>query len=427
VIGTGLVLGIVAIGHIPVSPPILPEGKLRVPDNSAHRQPVYAGEVGRVVKIYVESGDFVRAGQPLVELELTEIEQKIDNLTTEIKKQELALAEAQVRHQAVQVRIGELRIRRLNARNRADRTQSRAVDQQAPEIAIHAAEIQELRSKQASLRNQAQATQELLDHTLQELKNLSPLAQAGGISKQQTSNLEKELIRYKRELSSYTDQVQEINQKIQAARLKSIIARQALMDNSTNQTDDLQQIQVNLDATISESIAQQNAIDQSKKLINKYRQDLNRLMKNREKHRIIEAERDGRVDGSDLTSKVNAQVNGTEKLLEIVNLQTLQVPVEIDQFDRDVVRKGMQVKIRPLQPNQPEQTSKLETDESVVRQDATQQKQQLLYFATVDNRDGSLRPGEKVYVTVLTEPMPLYKVLGRELKKLFKPRQFGNF
>lgn len=426
-IGTGVVLGLVAIGHIPLSPPLWTEGKLRVPDNGDYRQPVYAREVGKIVKVHVRSGDSVRAGQPLLELELTEIDQKIDNLSTEIKKQEVVLQEAQARHQAAQGRIAELRIRSLIASDRADRTRSRAANQQAPEVAVHAAEIQELRSKQASLRNQAQSTQKLLDRTLQDLQKLSPLAQAGGITAQRISDLEKELIRYQREFDGYTDQVQEIQQKIQAAQSKAVMARQSLADSSMDQRDDVQQVRVNLEAVMAESAAQQNAASKSKILLDKYRQDLSRLMQYRDRHRIIEAERDGRVDGSDLTSKLNAQVDGKEKLLEIVNLEKLEVPVEIDQFDRDVVQTGMQVRIRPPQPNQPEQASELRADESVVRQDETQQKRQLLYFATVNNQDGSLRQGEKVYVTVLTEPMPLYKVIGRELSRLFKARQFGDF
>lgn len=427
VIGTGIVLGLVAIGHIPLSPPLWTEGKLRVPENSDYRQPVYTKEVGKIVKVHVRSGDSVRAGQPLIELELTEVQRKIDNLTTEIKKQEVVLQEAQAKYQATQGRIAELRISSVIASNRADRIQSRASSQQAPEVAIHTAEIQELRSKQVNLRNQAQSTQKLLERTMRDLQDLLPFAQDGIIPKQQISNLEKSIITYQQELDGYMGQIQEVNQKIQATFSKVILARQSLTDSSTNQQDDVQQIRVNLEAAARESAAHQKATAESQKLLDKYRQDLARLTQYRDQHRVIEAKRDGRVDGSDLVSKLNAQVDGTEKLLEIVNLETLEVPVEIDQFDRDVVRTGMQVRVRPPQPDQPEQSAALKADESVVRQDETQQKRQLLYFATVDNRSGSLRQGEKVYVTVLTEPMPLYQVIGRELQRLFKVRQFGDF
>ncbi len=426
-IGAGVVLGLVAIGHIPLSPPVWTEGKLRVPDNGNYRQPVYADAVGKVVKVYVASGDSVRIGQQLIELELPEVNEKITNLTTEIAKQDVSLQDARSRYQSAQGRIAEIRAQLSIASHRMDRSRLRANRDQAPEVGVYQAEIQELRAKKETLRGQAEDTEELIAIARRGLERQEEAIREGAISENRLDELQKELKRYQRELRSYHDQIREIDRKILAPSAKVAIARQSLGDDSIDRAGELQQIQAALVAAIAEKTASQASIDRVQRVIDRYRQERDRLIQDRDKYRIIEATRDGRVDGSDLTSKLNAQVDEKEKLLEIVNLETLQVPVEIDQSDRDVVHTGMKAKIRPLQSNQQEQTAELKADESVVRQDATQQKRQLLYFATVDNRDGSLRQGEKVYVTVLTEPMPLYQVIGRELHVLFKLRQFFNF
>lgn len=426
-IGTGVVLGLVAIGHIPLPPIVLTEGKLRVPDNSDYRQSVYANEVGRIVKVHVRSGDSVKAGDRLIELELPDIEEAITNLKTEIAKQEVALQDARARYQAAQGRMAEIRAQLLIANHQVDRSRLRANRDQSPEVGVYQAEIQELRAKKETLSGQAKTTQELIEITTRSLERQEGAVREGAISENRLDELHKELKRYQRELNSYRDQIQEIDRKILAPSARATIARQSLKDESIDRAGELQQIQAALMSAIAEASSSKVSIDRLQQVIDRYRQEQDRLIQRNERHRVIIAMRDGRVDGIDLTGKVNAQVDGREKLLEIVNLQTLEVPVEIDQFDRDVVQTGMQVRIRPLQPNQPEQLSELKADESVVRQDETQQKRQLLYFATVNNQDGSLRQGEKVYVSVLTEPMPLYKVIGRELSRLFKARQFGDF
>lgn len=423
-IRAGVVLGLVAIGHIPVPPWVITEGKLRVPDNGNYRQSVYANDVGKLVRVYVQSGDSVRVGDPLVELDFPEIDRTITGLKTEMTKQEVALQDARSRYQAAQRRIDELKTQRLIASTRLDRSRLRANHHQAPEVGVYQAELQALRAEKAGLRNRMQYTQKRMGITAQDVAKYEEAFREGVISEVRLNEKRNELLRHQEDWSSYRDQIQEIDRKMLAPQSKAAIARQSLSDESIDQADELQKIQVALASAIAETQTSQEAIARHQRVMDRYRQEHDRLVQHRDKHRLIRATRDGRVDGEDLASKLNSQVDSTDKLLEIVNLQTLEAPVEIDQFDRDVVRTGMRAKIRAPQLNQPEQEAQLEADESMVRQDATQQKRQLLYFAKVNNQNGSLRQGEKVYVTVVTEPMPLYRVLGREIQRLFKLRQF---
>ncbi|RFP61768.1 MAG: HlyD family efflux transporter periplasmic adaptor subunit [Limnothrix sp. CACIAM 69d] len=426
-IGAGLIFGIGVIMHIPVPPPSWTEGELRVPDSSSHRQTVYAGKSGKVIKIHVQSGDFVRAGQVLVELELTEIDQKISDLQTEIKKQEGLIQEAQIRYQGAHHRISELNFSAAIARDRANRAKSRSGNLQAPEVAIYDAEVQELRSRQVRLRNEMRSTQQMIDELEEAIQRRIPLVSEGAISEEQLSPKKQELIQRQQELQGQKDQIHETNQKIQGVQAKKQLARQTLNDGSVGQVSDFQEAQIKLTAAVAEISKYQKAALIANQVLEEYQRKLGQLMRDQSSYQMIRANRDGRVYGADLAGKVNSQVDGKEKLFEIVDLTTLEVPVEIDQRDRDVVHTGMMVEVRPMQPNQPKQISELKNDDSAVRQDPTQQKRQLFYFTTVKNQDGSLRPGEKVYVTVLTKPMPLYQVIGRELRKLFKSRQFGDF
>ncbi|MCG9886034.1 MAG: HlyD family efflux transporter periplasmic adaptor subunit [Cyanobacteria bacterium] len=423
-VGVFAVCGVVAIAHIPVSPPVNPPGELRLPETQTSRESIYAPEVG-IIKEIVSSNKRVEMGDRLVEFKFPELEKEANNLALEIERQKVALQEARSRSQAIQGRVSELQAQLLLVGQQAMRSQDRANRNQSPDMAVYEAERQELRAKQATFQGQAQATQKMATDIRSEIEDYKPLAEEGGISNHFLNAKNAELARHERDLELYQNQIKELESRIAGVRAKEDLARRSLGDQSVDRKGEFQQVRAALDAAIVEKSASEESVALAQSLIGRYRQEMNQVLQKIEDNRVIYAKIAGRVHSStDLVTKLNAKVDPKDLLFEIIDGGQLKVLIRIDQADRDVVRKGMAAQIRPVQSDQLKQTVILQEDASVMQQDETQQKSQLLYFATIDNPDNSLRPGEQVYVTILTEPMPLYRVVGRELSYLFKINAF---
>lgn len=421
-LGALAVFGVVAIAQIPTSPWVSTSGEFRLPETPESREPIYAPE-GGVIEEIIRSNEKVTKGTPLVKLRFPELEERVTALNTEIARQEMVLQEARSRSQAIQGRVNELRSQLLLMGQQAMRSQDRASRDQSPEVQIYEAERQELRAKQITLKEQAQDTQEIAGDVKLEIEKYEPYVKEGAIPESILISKNAELKRHERDLRSYLNQIQELESRIAGIAAKEEIARQSLGDQSVDRRGEFQQVQAALVAAITEKSASEESVGRAQSLVDRHRQDLNQVLQRIRDNRIIYANKDGRVHSStDLAVKRNAKVDPKDLLFQIIDAEKLEVSIKVDQADRDVVKTDMQAQIRPVQSDQPAQTVILREDASVMQQDATQQKSQLLYFATIGNPDGSLRPGEKVYVTIATEPMPLYRVVGRELSKVFKTR-----
>jgi multidrug resistance efflux pump len=111
-------------------------------------------------------------------------------------------------------------------------------------------------------------------------------------------------------------------------------------------------------------------------------------------------------------------------LLEIADLQQLTAIVEVREEDMKYVEVGKLVTFRPLLDKLRAYNAKVEQILPQVQIDSTQQKKAVLVRIVVDNTDGQLLPKGSGYAKVWSEWIPLYRRIGREVKRLIPIEKF---
>jgi hypothetical protein len=112
-----------------------------------------------------------------------------------------------------------------------------------------------------------------------------------------------------------------------------------------------------------------------------------------------------------------------EPVMEVADLSQLVAFINVPQADSDIVVDGAEVTFHPLEPGFEKYSARIQEVERVMQSDETKQKQLLRVRAEIDNSQEQLLPGAKVYATIKSERIPLYRKVYRELAKLFKFRR----
>jgi multidrug resistance efflux pump len=386
--------GIVAVGFIPTPYQVGGEVTLEWPEGA--RQQVRPPRRAIVESFYVQPGDTVQVGQPLLQLssleldaELAETEEKIARAQELLREAERDQLQAQANWQEAQARV---QAAQAQAARYAQRLQQLQQGQITPEIAALTVRHQRLTGKLQDARRDWERYQELYD--------------AGAIA--EVDMQAKEAVYY------------DVERDLQATAAEIEQAQQRLADMVVEEQGDVaaQQASVAAAATMAQATdriaAHQATIDTLQQRLEALQQQDGDL--------VVVAQQTGTVLDEDLDLIVGQEVTPEDPLLSIAQLDTLTANVQVKEEDSGHVDIGAEVTFRPTSAKLTTYDAEVDKILPNLEPDQTQQRRIATVRVVIDNEDGRLQPGSGGYAKIFSEWIPLYERLGRELIKLVPSR-----
>jgi multidrug resistance efflux pump len=385
---------LVLVGFIPTPYQVGGEVTLAWPEGD--RQQVRAPMRAIVEDFYVAPGDQVQVGDPVVRLSSRDLEQQIAAVKADIDQAQQVLTEAKREQEQAKATLIERSALAEATQIRANRVANR--DAQVAQ-GIWTPEIDALVVEHDRL-----ATR--LDKDQANWEDYQDLYDQGAVSRAQLDEKEAAYLNTARDL------------KAKAAGIRQ--AQQQLADRASDELGnaDYQQASVNaasqMAATTDRIVAQEQAIATHQQRLQALQQDSADL--------VLVAEQSGTILDDDLDLMVGQEVTPDSPLLRIAKLNQLTANVQVNEVELTYFDPGAEVTFRPT-------SAKLTTYDAEVDKilydlapDDTQQRRIATVRLLIDNADQQLRPGSGGYAKILSERIPLYQRLGREILKLVPSR-----
>jgi len=431
----GLLAGGVWVSQIPIPTSVRTEARLE-PLTDSHRL-VYMQVAGTVSKFWVNSGDSVKAGQPVAAVATVDLESEIIQKTAKLQEQESAKAAASVRIPIFQGKVEEA-IEQSKAAQRQVEEVRQDIERikkgnPTPEIQKLQAEIEALNSRIPGIEAQILSLHENLREVdksiasyekpeLQELMARLPL-------QDKLKELRGQKFTIQGEVSSKEQEIQRIKHQIEAQLEEIESLKKRLQKDLAVRQDELASKVAIKQTAVQELAAAKAEVGNLNPAIETLKAELQKLQEKQQKNQLLTAPISGIVVSQNLHEKVGKKMAENEAVLEIASLDKLVALIEVPQTDSDLVKDVVKkpsatVTLQPLEPGLQPITTRIEKIEPVLQSDPSGQKQLLRVRAIVDNKDNLFQPNGKVYAQIEVSPLPLYQRVQRELMKLLKIRKY---
>ncbi len=386
--------GLVLAGFIPTPYQVGGEVTLAWPEGD--RQQVRAPMPAIVDEFYVAPGDQVQVGDPIVRLSSRDLEREITTTQAAIDQAQQVLAEAKREQVQAEATLIERLALADATQNRADRIADRDAQveqgQWTPEIEA----LVVLRDRLATQLNQ--------DRT--DWDNYQDLYDQGAVSQEQVDDKETAYLNTERDLKAKSAEIRQ--------------AQQALGDRASDElgTADYHQASVSaasqMAATTDQIVVQEQAIATHQQRLRALQQDATDL--------VLVAEQSGTVLDDDLDLMVGQEVTPDSPLLRIAKLEQLTANVEVNEVELTYFDPGAEVTFRPTSAKLTPYDAEVDKILYDLAPDDTQQRRIATVRLLINNADQQLRPGSGGYAKIVSERIPLYQRLGREVLKLLPSR-----
>ncbi|MCL1466093.1 HlyD family efflux transporter periplasmic adaptor subunit [Argonema galeatum] len=431
----GLLAGGLWVSQMPIPTSVRTEAKLE-PLSDSHRF-VYMQVPGSITKFWVNSGDFVNAGQRVASVATLDLDAEIIQKQAKLQEQESSSSAALARIPVVQSKLEETLQIEMAARRQVEETRQEIEGMKSgnppPEIQKFQAEIEALSSnitgieaEIVGLKENLRGTEKLIAEYEQpkfkELMARIPLQEKLEQLRSQKATLIGNIGRKEQEILEIKHQMSAKAEEIAAVKLE----RQQKLANCQ---DELASRVAIKQTAMQELAAAKDEVAIRTPVIQTLKKELQKLQSEQLKNQILEAPISGIVVSQNLHEKVGKKMPENQDVLEIANLDKLVALIEVAQTDSDLVKgifekPSATVILQPLEPGLSAITTRIEKIEPVLQSDPSGQKQLLRVRAIVDNRQKLFQPNAKVYAQIEVEPIPLYQRVQRELMKLLKIRKY---
>ena len=354
---------------------------------------------GVIQKILVKPGEQVIKGQTLAYLSSAELEKEIAETQQRLDGTKLQLEDMQRRQAQTKADLARAEAISLSANEKANRYGDRASRMNLGQLPPDIQSLEAQKSRLQSLVRDA----EVRDNRRQELARL------GAISREDAGKV-------RTEVESLRNDIRAKEEEINYAKLR-------LQDHaSETQAESYTQKTILIGAQMVRSAQEQ--ISAFEKAIANYEARIKQL-KTAKESLILTAPISGIVLTNDLDKKQFKELRPSDEfLLEIADLKQLTAIVEVREEDMKYVEVGKSVTFRPLLDKLRAYNAKVEQILPQVQIDPNQQKKAVLVRIVVDNTDGQLLPKGSGYAKVWSEWIPLYRRIGREVKRLIPIEKF---
>lgn len=391
-------LGIVS--QIRVHPSIRAEAWLE--PNPETRENIHTKIPGIVTEILVNPNDLVQANDALAIVESQQLEEEISSWTLRLQENMAAAESSRQQAIAAQARLNQVQQQYNYSRDRVTQLQQEIDQMQSgsppPHIQGYQMQIQNLQATEASLNGSLTRFQSLLTD--------------GAISQEQLEEVKR--------------RKQAIAAQIGQNRSALETAKRQLENELKAKLDELNRLQTSLTVAQQEYNSAQVLVQSHKPIQTQIQQELDKRAQKKQEHHIIRTAIDGVVTTPDLFALKGKALQAGELVMEIADTSQLLAVLEVRQEDRDLVKAGSEVKIKPLEPGLPSFTTTIKEIVTVLDRNEQLQKSTLQVTALIDSTAGTLQPNAKVYATIKSpRKIPLYEQARRELLNLFKFRKYS--
>lgn len=393
-----IVAGLVLVSFVNV--PFDVGGTVQLETKEDLRALVRAPLPGVIQEIVVKSGQSVIKGQTVAYLSSAELEKEIAETQQRLDNTNLQLENIQREQAKAKAEVAKAEAASLSANQKANRYGDRASRMDRGQLPP---DIQVLEAQKSRILTQVLGAEARYNSRQQ-------LFQAGGISNEDVRKARDEFEASKNEMRAKEEEIN--NAKV---RLTDIAY--------DTQAESYTQAAFVRGAQMVRSAQEQIAAFE--KAIANYEARIKQL-KTVKESLILTAPISGIVLTSDLDKKKFKELRPSDQdfLLEIADLQQLTAIVEVREEDKKYVEIGKSVTFRPLLDKLRPYNAKVEDILPQVQIDPNQQKKAVLVRIVIDNTDGQLLPKGSGYAKVWSEWIPLYRRIGREIKRLVPMEKF---
>jgi hypothetical protein len=420
----GVLTALTAAGFIPVPNNVIAEGILEPPTT----KPVFMEVPGTVVEFLVETGDLIQPNQKIARVRTLELEDEILATEQQLQEQQRQFNQLQQRLPVLQSQMLETQVASQAIQNQAGRINQRLMSEPPA--------IQQIRQQQAVMLQNIRALRTEISHlddqeaiVRADLKRYRAIwVKPGGrgvLSEHEVGRKRNELITLLSAKDRKISEISSIQQQIDGKNAEIAALQQDWQDELGMSSDRWQQNNASTVTAQRELLAAQSELTHLQTLVNTSQQKLQTLQDRRDRNQTLVAEEGGLVLSTDLPEKLGRKMQENESILEIANIDSLNVVIDVPQVDTPIVEEGAIVKIRFHEPGHPVRTAVIQEIDPELKPDETGQKQLLTARAQIQNPDRLLSPNQKIYAQILGGKIPLYEKITLEVRKHFNWTRYG--
>lgn len=417
----GVFVGLGLISQVPVANWVNAEARIE-PAPTSH-QMVYTEIPGTLTEFLVQPNQSVKENQSIAIISTDDMDVEISSAQAQFEEALSSFKSASLQMNSLQARVNEANVRESAVRRQVEELRQEL--EHLPEIDKLHQEIAALRSNIVGLHSEREGQTKNLAIVQGAIKRFKGLIETGAIAQKELDNL---LIQESTLISGVQTRESEVN-----AIEKQIAGKRSEIQIVTNRKH--QELKLRQDELTALTTARQTAsveletnrvgVASREPLLKTLKEELERRQEKQQKHQVLKAKTSGLVISQDFHRLLGKKMPAGEPVLEIADLSQLVAIIEVPQADSDIVKTAAKVTFHPLEPGLASYTTRLEKMELVMQPDPSQQKQLLRVRAVINNSQGRLIPGAKVYAQIESEKMPLYQKMQREIMKLFNFRKYG--
>ncbi|MEM9541404.1 MAG: efflux RND transporter periplasmic adaptor subunit [Cyanobacteria bacterium P01_E01_bin.42] len=405
------------------------EGQLR-PKPKASR-PVYMEVPGTVTQFLVEPGEVVKKGDKIAEVVTPDLDKEIIAKQTQLQERESALARARQQVPILESRLQESYFAEQAAQKRmmevkADYNNS-LTSGGTPEMRRLEEERRSLNSRISGIEGEIVSLKEQLDIVNEAIRRykeaMAEIAEA--IGKREFEEQQNRRAMLTGNLHRKQEEIHEIRNQMAAKTAEIEMLQKNLQRQMRASEDELAGVRASR-LTVSKQLEAARAdIFNLTKLLKIAKEELSQLTAKQAENKTLETPISGLVASQDLYERQGRKMQENESVLEIADIKTLDVLIEVPQANSRIVREQASVTVRFQEPGLSSVPTQIYKIEPIMRSDETRQKQLLLVRAEINNVMEILKPGAQVYAQIKGEKIPLYRKVQWELAKLFKLPKYG--
>ncbi|WP_072620282.1 efflux RND transporter periplasmic adaptor subunit [Spirulina major] len=419
----GVLTALAAAGFIPVPNDVITAGVLEPPITNR----LFMQVPGTVVEFFVETGDLIQPNQKIARVSTLELEDEILTTQQQLQEQERQLDQLQQRLPVLHSRMMETQMASQAIQNQAGRINQRltseppAIQQIRQQQVVMLQNIQALRTEIAHLEDQEAIVRA-------DLKRYRAIwAKPGGrgvLSEQEVGRKRSELSTVLSTKDRKISEISSIQQQISGKNAEVATLQQDWQEELGASSDRWQQNNASIITAQRELFAAQSELTHLQTLVNTSKQKLQTLQERRDTSQTLITTEGGRVLSTDLQEKLGRKMQENESILEIANIDSLDVAIDVPQVDKTNVAKGAIVKIRFHEPGYPVRTAIIQDIDPEVKTDDTGQKL-LTARTTINNPEYLLLPNQKINAQIVGKKIPLYEKITLEVRKHLNWTRYG--
>ncbi len=465
-----LVLG--AVGFIPLENHVGADAEAQARKNQ--RQAVTMPSDGQP-EFYHQSGDYVQAGEPVVRIIDLQLGDRIRDLQRTIQQQEGELRRSEIDLERAEQRLQSAKDEENQAYNRlANHNQelqalmvgpglpaSRQLDHErdsierdiagvGDEIRSLDAQIEELKTQQLTLENQAsplrekitdlQARQERITSLRSEVNPdsevVAPYEPHLENLRDQIFNYQQELLRVNGENRQITYQIQQLEHEKNRQRNRAQGRGSESLALVERQDDLIRQFQDERQSLQDQYEQQQNTrrtldaeVNSARATVSNHQLELDALrhelqeLEKRQDNNTFHADVSGVILTEDLDLQNRQYIQRSQEILSIVNVEQLDGVAYVSQGDRHLITEGQPLEFRVDGQANFRYPATIESISPHFTEDGLQPVSKVTF--TIDNPDNIPLIGAQGYVNIRTEDRNLYQKMHHQFSKLIDlPRYF---